>query len=149
MTTIACNRRLMAADSCVTVDGVGTDRYLGVKLHAIGRSIFGETGDNCNETGLALEWIRAGRKVKSRPKLSEHADFLLLELNPEGIFLWSPRLTSEPIIEENMAVGSGRKVALYCMRVLKMTPAQAVFEASKMDEWTKPPVIELKLKRRK
>lgn len=148
MTTIACNRNEIAADSCVTYEGVGTDKYLSIKLHRIGKSIFGETGNNCDETGLALEWLRNGARPKVRPKLSEHAEFRLLELNPDGIFIWTPRLTREPILEENMAVGSGRKVALYCMRVLKMSPEAAVLEASKMDEWTKPPVIVERLRRK-
>lgn len=141
MTTIACNLREIAGDSLVSLDGVGTDEFLSKKLYRIGKSIFGETGENCNDVGIALEWLKAGRKPKDRPRIvGGPSEFLLLELSPDGIFVWNTSLTRDPIKESCMAVGSGRKVALYCMRYLGMTPAKAVEEAAKVDRYTKPPI---------
>lgn len=141
MTTIACNRKEIAGDSLVSLDGVGSDEFLSKKLYRIGKSIFGETGENCNDVGIAIEWLRSGRKPRNRPRIAGGgADFLLLELSPEGIFVWNTSLTRDPLLEMFAAVGSGRKVALYCMKHLGMTPEKAVQEAAKVDRYTKSPV---------
>lgn len=145
MTTIACSLSEMAADSLVTDEYVGTGEYPSSKLHRIGDSIFGESGENCEEIGLAVEWLKRGQIPDERPEFSEDADFILLELSPKGIFVWGKYLFPTAVNEKTMAIGSGRKVALYCMRFLKMTPEQAVMEASKVDRYTKPPVETEKL----
>lgn len=143
MTTVACNLREIAADSCVTFDdiGLGTGQASTTKLHRIGRSIYAERGENTNGVRQMLDWIRRGAKWKQAPDLPKAADFSLLELSPSGIFLWDSGLGRDPINEPNFAIGSGGKVALYCMRYLKMTPAQAVAEAEKVDAFTKGPIM--------
>jgi ATP-dependent protease HslVU (ClpYQ) peptidase subunit len=148
MTTIACNRREIAADSCVTHGdiGIGAGQYRTPKLHRIGRSIFGERGESMAGVSQALWWLRKGAKRHDMPKLPKDADFYLLELAPQGIFLWDSYLDRELIDEPNFTIGSGGKVALYCMRELKMTPAQAVAEAAKVDAYTRAPIITMKLK---
>jgi hypothetical protein len=146
MTTIACNRSQMAGDSLLTCTDIGTGAYLSTKVRRIGKSIFGECGENCEESGLAWEWLQSKRKPDARPEFQEDADFYFLELSPSGIFVWNFSLTRETVLEDNMAVGSGRKVALYCMRYLGMTPAEAVTEAAKVDHHTRAPVVVMDLK---
>lgn len=140
----------MAGDSCVTYDdiGIGTGQYTARKIHRIGNSIFGERGESTAETPILLEWIRGGCKPAKRPMLSDHADFFLLELAPEGIFLWTHHVAREQLLEPNFAIGSGGKVALYCMRYLGMTPGKAVEEAAKVDAYTKGPVVVERLRKK-
>ena len=45
-----------------------------------------------------------------------------------------------------LAVGSGRKVALYCMKYRGMSPAEAVAEACKVDHWSEVPIYRASLK---
>lgn len=142
MTTIACNLKEMAADSCLTFDdiGIGTGQSPTRKLHRIGRSIFGERGENMAGVHVMLDWIRAGAKAKKRPeKMPKGADFYLLELSPKGIFLWTSDFERDVLDEPNFAIGSGAKAALYCMRYLSMSPRKAVEEAAKVDAYTRGP----------
>jgi hypothetical protein len=138
----------MAGDSCYTFDdiGLGTGQSPTRKLHRIGNSLFGERGEHMNGVGAMLDWIRRGAKWKARPAMPVDANFYLLELAPEGIFLWDNDYSRDPILEPNFAIGSGCKAALYCMRVLGMSPRQAVEEAAKVDAYTKAPFTVLKLK---
>lgn len=150
MTTIACDLRRMAGDSLVTHDDIGTGAYLSRKVRRIGDSLFGDSGENVEEIGLAWEWLESKkRKPSLRPEFQEDADFHFLELSPEGIFIWNFSLTREPVLEPSMALGSGRKVALYCMRELGMKPNEAVLQAAKMDHGTRGPVTVLSLKNAK
>ena len=151
MTTIACNLREIAADSCVTYDdlGIGTGQYSSRKLHRIGSSVYGERGESTAEVPILLDWIRRGCRPKTRPTLSKAADFFLLELSPDGIFLWTHHCAREPVDEPNFAIGSGGKVALYCMRYLKMSPSEAVVEAAKVDIFTKGPFMVERIERKR
>lgn len=139
MTTIACNLEMIVGDSLVSHDDIGTGAYLGMKLHRIGNSIFGEAGEDCSGIGIALDWLRMGKHRADPPYPIEDSDWNLLELAADGIFVWDTWLRREPVYEPNMAIGSGRKVALYCMRVLKYDPLKAVAEAAKVDHHTRAP----------
>lgn len=150
MTTIACNRQELAADSCYTHDdiGIGTGQFATLKIHRIGRSIFGMRGDNTVGQVQALQWIADGRRPSRRPEIPAKADWHLLELSPDGIYLWDQSLDREVVLERTFAIGSGAKVALYCMRELRMTPLKAVEEAAKVDAYTRGPFIVEKLRGR-
>lgn len=150
MTTIACNRREIAADSCMTFDdiGVGTGQSPVTKLHRIGKSVFGERGDDTTGISIALDWLRRGARYRDRPAMPPEASFYLLELSPQGIFLWTHALDRDRLNETTFAIGSGAKVALYCMRYLGMTPLKAVQEAAKVDVYTKGPFIVEKIRAR-
>jgi hypothetical protein len=142
VTTIACNLKEMAGDSCITFEdiGIGTGQAPTKKLHRIGKSIFGERGENMAGVHIMLDWIRGGAKLKRRPdSIPKGADFYLLELSPKGIFLWTSDFERDVINEPNFAIGSGAKVALYCMRYLNMGPRKAVEEAARVDAYTKGP----------
>lgn len=149
MTTVACDRKTIAADSCITYDdlGLGAGQHSVRKLHRIGKSIFGERGENMRGVSLALEWFKRGRSLNNIPVMPTDSDFYLLELSPKGIFLWDWAFSCDEILEPNFAIGSGAKAALYCMRVLKMPPLQAVQEASKVDAYTKAPFDAMNLGR--
>lgn len=147
MTTIACSLKEMAGDSLVTDDDVGTGAYLGTKIHRIRGSLFGEAGENCSGAGLALEWLRNDRKTHQPPIPDEDWDWRILELSKEGIFIWDTWMRRERVKETTMAIGSGRKVALYCMRVLGYGPERAVHEAAKVDHHTQAPVSVERIKR--
>lgn len=140
MTTIACNLKEMAGDSLVTDDDIGTGTRLGMKLWRVRKSVFGVAGEDCSGEGLARYWLEHDYKTHQPPVPDDDWDWHFLELSPQGIFVWDKWMHREQVMEETMAIGSGRKVALYCMRILHMTPAKAVFEASKVDHHTRPPV---------
>ena len=57
------------------------------------------------------------------------------------IWLWDETLDRDLVMEPNFAIGSGAKVALYCMRVLGMGPRKAVQEAARVDAYTKGPFV--------
>lgn len=140
MTTIACNLKCMAGDSLVSHDDIGIGSYLSIKVRRIRNSIFGEAGEDCSGIGLALDWLKNDWDTHQPPVPEDDWDWNILELSPEGIFVWDTWMHREPVMEPTMAIGSGRKVALYCMRFLGMTPEQAVHEAAKVDHHTRAPV---------
>lgn len=146
MTTIACNLREMAGDTRVTCEGIGTDSYSNIKLFVSYGSIYGTRGENCDGQVRGIEWLQDGKIPENRPDPPKDADWQILELSPAGIALYNTWMERDLLLDTCMAIGSGRKVALYCMRVLGMTPAQAVAEACKMDDFSGPPVYVCSLK---
>ena len=146
MTTIACNRREMAADAWVSWDDEAG--YPTVKLYRCRRSVFGLRGDNWANVFAA--WASGGFKPSRQPVIHnfEAADFDVLELAPDGIFHWDKHLVRIPVAAECYAVGTGAKVALYAMRVLDLAPAQAVAEACRIDDYSRPPITVMPLKGR-
>lgn len=141
MTTIACNRKEMAADSLFTFDDAGVGAFPTRKLYRIADSIFGEAGED-NSSSRMIRWLVNGRREDERPHFdkNEKNACILIELSPEGIHVWDHELFPYPVREDTFAIGSGRKVALYCMRVLNMSPEQAVKEACKVDHGTREPI---------
>jgi len=70
MTTIACDARTgqIAAETRVTYEGVGTDAYSGIKLFpAKNGAIYGVTGNNCDGSIRALEWLQGDRHPDAKP----------------------------------------------------------------------------------
>lgn len=140
MTTIACNLREIAGDTKVSWEGIGTDVYAGIKLFPANGCIYGVAGENCDGSTLAIEWLQAGAIRANRPEPPKSADWKLIELGPGGIALYNTYLERDATLNRFLAVGSGRKVAMYCMCYLGMTPAEAVHEACKTDHWTGAPI---------
>lgn len=150
MTTVACNLKEMAADTRVVWEGISSDSYTGLKLYTSKRgSVFGVTGNNCSGVIRAIEWLQQETPAlehRPQPPNGDHDwDWRIIELSPQGIAVYNELLEREPIMDGMVAVGSGRKVALYCMKYLGMSPAQAVAEAAKVDEWTDVPVYHVTL----
>lgn len=142
MTTIIADVKngVMASDSRCTYEGVGafdTD-----KLYRFGASIFGEAGD-ANGTLKFRRWVLDGMP-KKRPLLdeeNEERDFVVLELAPDGLFLWDGAFVRQAVKQGIYAIGSGRKVAMYCALILEMDVGKAVEEAAKIDIYTGGPVL--------
>lgn len=143
MTTIACNLKEIAADSRVSWEGVGSDQVGGIKLYSTPHAIYGITGENCTGSLTAIEWFLSGapRDFKPAPPEYEHDwDWRIIELSARGIAIYNEMLEGEPVLDKCMAVGSGRKVALYCMKYLGLSPAEAVREACRVDAWSEVPI---------
>ena len=143
MTTIACNREIMAGDSLVTCSEL--TNYRAKKLFRIGGAIFGVSGDNKAIAKFVL-WQQSSDKL-DRPTFDEFEDLAVLELRGDGIYLWDTDLFPERIEDEqqNYAVGSGNCLALYCMRELDHSPEKAIAETCKIDTMCAPPVRWMKL----
>jgi hypothetical protein len=145
MTTIACNRNEIAADTNVTWEGVGKDSFRAIKIFAGKKAIYGITGGDSTGSLTAIEWLRKGvdaGESKPLPPEYEHTwDWKIIELSRSGIAVYNEYLEREICEEPCLAVGSGRKVALYCMKYLHMSPAEAVREACRVDLWSEVPIF--------
>lgn len=134
----------MAADSKCTYTDVGS--FNTSKLYRHEKSIFGEAGD-MNGSLLFRRWVLDGMP-KKRPAYErerEEHDFIVLELAPDGLWIWDAAHIRQPVKQDVYAIGSGRKVAMYCTLVLGMEIEKAVEEAAKTDDFTGGPVCVMKL----
>jgi len=154
MTTIACNRECMAADTRVSTGGA---HYHANKIFRIGVSLFGTAGDG--DMGLVMiDWLKTARNKQQLYKLLgdyERSEVWLIELNPGGIHLWTGWGVAERLNEDRYAIGTGQLAALQAMDA-GASPEDAVRGATRYDqytgeplqvEWLLPP--ELKRKRRR
>lgn len=130
MTVIACNLIQMAADSLCHEDD--TSHYYADKmLRLMDGSIIGGAG---NHPEKIMEWIARGKPENDRPIFdSTKDDFSILHLSSKGIELYNNSLVGFKLREKNYAIGCGADIALYCMRIHKMTPEQATKEATKIN----------------
>lgn len=149
MTTIACDGKTMAADSCCISEHLAPAAYRSSKLYRIGRSIYGEAGD-AGGSGKLLQWLRQRASASDpdgvpEPIFEKHErDFAVLELSPDGIFVYEKDCIRNRVLEPRAAIGSGSLVALYVMRQGKGAE-EAVFEACTVDDGSRPPVSVEKL----
>lgn len=130
MTVIACSLKEMASDSlCHEED---SSHYFSNKmLRMSDGSILGGAGDHPE---AVMDWIMRGRPVNDRPEVDEERDdFSILHLTHDGILLYVNALIPHRLKEKNYAIGSGGDVALYCMRHLNKSPAEAVREAIRIN----------------
>ena len=142
MTTVACDGKSVAADQRVSWDD--NAGFRSPKVFRIGGSIFGLRGDNY--ANVFLEWAKSGFRSELKPVFPDpvaEVDFTVIELAEDGMHMWDHMLVRVPILDKNYAIGSGHKVALYAMRVLKLAPGAAVHEASKIDPFTDDNVDEI------
>lgn len=141
MTTIAATLTAIASDSRCTWEVFGAGQANVQKLFPIGDSVFGVAG-NPDYACRALQWIREGCKADTRPDLpdDDENDFVLLQLSPQGLFVWSGVLTPVKLFEHCVAVGTGAKVAQYAMAELHMSPKEAVEAACKVDRMSGGPI---------
>ena len=130
MTVIACNLQEMASDSlCHEED---TSHYHAEKMLKLpDGSILGMAG---NHPEKIADWILRGKSDVDRPSFDEKIDdFYILHLRHDGIWLYANSLSCWKLKERNFAIGCGADVALYCMRIQKMSPAEAAKEATKIN----------------
>lgn len=134
MTTIACDRKSMAADSRTSwdADHVVVDD----KIEIINGSIIGCAG-SVPDIWKFLEWFRSAGAVP-RPEL-EGDDFLALELNESGLYLYMGSTYPSKVEDRFAAFGSGGMAAKAAMLCGK-TAEQAVKIAILCDKNSGGPV---------
>ena len=138
MTTIACNRTEMAADSQATMGAVV---YATRKIHRIGDALIGCTG-YADAFASFLEWYEGGRRLQDYPSFEQ--GFGTVVLDRDGIHVYEQRGGPIECLDDFFADGSGNAVATTAMRLGK-TPKEAVELACEMDAHTGPPVVVEKL----
>lgn len=143
MTVIACNHTTMAADTLW--QSTNGSAFYAAKINQLeDGSIIGGAGGYHEEV---MEWITRGMNQHDLPKLDPDADFDVLHLRRNGIYIFNTSLTPVKLNERNYAIGCGADVALYVMRVLKKAPAVAAREACKVLNLCGGRVDTLRLKR--
>jgi len=145
MTTIASNLREMAGDTRVVQEGIGTDSYASVKIFVAKNAIYGIHGENCEGQIRAIEWLQQGSLPENRPEPTKAADWHIMELSYSGLAVYNTWLERDLLLNKYIAIGSGRKVAMYCMRILGMPPAEAVREACRVDDFSDMPIYSASL----
>jgi len=149
MTTIACNRELMASDSRVTIAEKGF-AYPATKIIKTNGMLVGASGEGGDCTRF-LEWARKGFKEKDIPKWKQtnysEDEIVGIILKDDGIYLWTQGGPEPERVEADyFAIGSGGKPARVGMS-LGLDPIQAVEKAWEVDNiWSGPPVQVLRLK---
>lgn len=122
MTTIACNRKEMAADSRFHEDGIS---FPCQKVFRIGGSLWGTAGET-RGIGKFMRWLNDGQPDDKRPDfVGEMDEFYIIELNANGIFYWDKHLFPTEILLPHFAIGSGGDFARAYLDA-GMTPQQAV-----------------------
>lgn len=140
MTTIVANLECMAADQRVSAEGA--PYYHANKIFRIGNSLFGTAGDGFMSL-LMIDWLKKG--AKNRAALYklwtdyERSAFWLLELNPNGLFLWDGWAIPEKLNDTRYAIGSGALAAVGAMDSGK-TPEEAVKVATSLDVYSGAPI---------
>ncbi len=127
MTTVACNKELMASDSLACDNDIKTTAQ---KIFRVGHDIVGVAGEY--QAGLLfVEWYHDRRK--SKPDVGD--GFEAFALTAKSIFKYESRLIPMPIEEEFAAIGSGGQLAIMAM-TLGLPPHAAVREAAKLDVYS-------------
>jgi hypothetical protein len=134
MTTIVANLECMAADTRVVNEG---PIYNANKIFRVGESLCGTAGDAFASLAF-LDWFGGKRNIQALRKLFEHEDkasFVILELNPQGLFLWNGWGFSEALHNKSYAIGSGSMSAMNSM-LRNESPEEAVRSTFPLDENT-------------
>lgn len=142
MTTIAANRKEMAADSKVTESESGTS-YHARKLFRFGDVIVGVAGGN-EGTLRFLDWIKEGDPDLEHPKFPKGCSWSALVLTPAGLFLYWDDCLPDEIVSDHYAIGSGAQSAMAALH-LGCSPTDAVKVACVVDSSTGEPVQTMKL----
>jgi ATP-dependent protease HslVU (ClpYQ) peptidase subunit len=140
MTTIAANRKEMAADSKCSDGGV---YYASRKIWRFGDVIVGVAGDNAG-TLKFVEWLKQGDPDLEHPKFAKDSDWSALVVTPAGLFVYCNDCLPDEILSDFFAIGSGAAAALAAMH-LGCSPTDAVGIACKVDNGTGAPVQTMSL----
>lgn len=149
MTTIAANRECMAADTRVSDENTGLS-YPAAKIFRIRKSLFGTAGHG-SICLVMVEWLRTSRNRESLYKQlgpDQRDQIRLLELNPDGLFVWDGWGLPEKVLLDCYAIGSGAKAAR-ALLAKGAEPKDAVDTAGELDFYTAPPVHVEYLKRKR
>lgn len=128
MTVIACNLSTMASDTLWAAPDGGY--YYAPKLLRLDDgSVIGGAGGS-HET--VMGWIQRGSNMLDLPSVPDD-DWQVLRLQKDGIYIYNSIFTPWKLLEKNYAIGACPDLALYCMRVLRMLPARAAKECTKVN----------------
>lgn len=135
MTTIIATREAIYADTLCA----HSVPFHFKKIVRIGNSIFAGAG-TWTHIDRFMEWRRGGEK----PEYPPDADFDVIELNKNGIWMHDQDLYPFRIKEKVYAIGTG---AEYAMGAISMgaTPKQALQIAAKYDPDTQLPIDIMRL----
>jgi hypothetical protein len=141
VTTIAANRKCMAADSnCKCGDAFFQGSP---KIIRVGKTLIGAAGD-VSAIDKFLGWYKRGRKGR-KPEFRKKEDLYVLLLSPKGLFMCNEDLAFEEIHSPYYAIGTGNLCALVAMD-LGATPHGAIEAACRRDpDNTKGPVLVMNL----
>jgi ATP-dependent protease HslVU (ClpYQ) peptidase subunit len=126
MTTIVCNRVMMACDTQVSDDGIKS--YLKTKIIRVNGDIIGTAGDY-SEGLKFINWYQT--KSSDKPETSDEWGALVLT-NDGKIIQWDSGFYPIEISDEFYAIGTGAAAALAAMFCGK-TPTEAAKIACKID----------------
>lgn len=128
MTTIACNRKGMAADKRIS----NVPLFKTNKIFRIRGSLIGIAGN----TEQALRFVEWRRSPDAKPTFIETASFEALELSPDGkLTWWGTEMVGIEIQDECYAIGSGAAYALGAM-AMRASPKRAIEVAARYDSST-------------
>lgn len=138
MTTIVANREAMASDQRLT----GGPMFKAQKIQRIRGSLYGGCG-NWEQVLKMFEWFR---NPDMRPEWKFEPEFEIIQLSPQGLFLWGSEMVAMQITQGFYACGSGGH---YAMGALENGAdlKTAIRIASKYDEATGHGVQLVKLNR--
>jgi ATP-dependent protease HslVU (ClpYQ) peptidase subunit len=136
MTTIACNREMMAGDSLGTAD---SESFTIRKIFRKGSTLIGAAGE-CSDIPKFVAWFGSKESI---PDLRE--DFTAIILTAEGIFTCTKDCQMIHVLDPYYAIGSGRQGAMVAMDKGE-DPRQAVASACKRDLYSGGRIDVLKLK---
>lgn len=135
MTTIAANRKCMAADRKVTDEG---SMYHTIKIFVVEGNIVGLAGEVLR-TNKFLNWMRMGqpKEAGSMMEGDEKANFQALVLNRKGLFVYMDTCEPDALDDPFYAIGCGSQAALAVMtKPIGWSPEAAVKHAGKVDPHT-------------
>lgn len=139
ITTIACNRKEMAADSLGTVENSGFT-YTTEKIFRIGKTLIGIAGFPSGAKRF-LKWFEEGRDTDNVPEFDENVEyFVALVLEDEGIYRYESCCFPLRVLDDFAASGQGALGALTAMRLGK-SPEEAVELMCELNGPTGPPVV--------
>jgi hypothetical protein len=114
MTTVVASLTMLAADTRVDEDGVGTHA---TKLYRMGDSIIGVAGDNEGILRFIEWWPHREERLLKIPK---RLDWSALVLTPTGILWYENAGIPDVCREQWAAIGTGKTVALAAMDTMKV-----------------------------
>lgn len=114
--------------------------FRATKIQRIRGSLYGGAG-NLEQILKMFEWFR---NPDMKPDWKFATEFEILQLSPQGLFLWGTEMIAMPLDLPHYAVGSGGMYALGAMEC-GAPPAEAIRIAHKFDPYTGKEVVTHKL----
>lgn len=139
MTTIACDRRMMAADSKASAGDIEfrVKKIFRVKRRdPMGSALIGVCGAY-DKAMLFIHWYENGAPLYDRPDLGGSVTALVLDRS--GIYRYEDQGYPIKIEDDFAAAGTGAPAAMAVM-TLNKNPGEAVWIATKVDPASGPPV---------